>query len=369
MTTLVAPFTTPLLVDTRTIPEVDAPSAPLRAPWSAERRALHAILKTLGDPPLEFVLWSGERVGGIDAVAQPPVARIHIHDPRALRQMVVNPELGFGDAFTMGDVAVEGDLVAALEAVYRARDRRPSWTRWRERVSATARRVGRGSLTGAQANIRQHYDLGNDFFSWWLDEDMVYTCAYFSEATMSLEAAQVQKMDHVCRKLRLKPGDRVVEAGCGWGALTRHMVRHYGVHVTAYDISAEQLTEARLVSRALRLDDRITFVEDDYRNIRGEYDAFVSVGMLELVGPETYEALGRVISRSLTPHGMGLIHTIAQARPEPLNAWIEQRIFPGAHPPTLTEMMPLLEHADLTVLDVENLRLHYAQTLEHWLER
>jgi cyclopropane-fatty-acyl-phospholipid synthase len=176
-------------------------------------------------------------------------------------------------------------------------------------------------------------------------------------------------MDHVCRKLRLQPGQRVFEAGCGWGGFALHMAREYGVEVHAWNISREQIRFATERARDAGLGDRVIYVEDDYRNMRGECDAFVSVGMLEHVGPENYRALGAVIERCLAPRGLGLIHTIGRNRPEAMNGWIERRIFPGAQPPALSEMMAIFEPRDFSVLDVENLRLHYAETLRHWMAR
>ena len=138
--------------------------------------------------------------------------------------------------------------------------------------------------------MQHHYDLGNKFYELWLDRELVYTCAYFPDRTMPLEEAQRAKLDLVCRKLRLKPGETVCEAGCGWGALALHMARHYGVRVTAFNVSREQLDYAR--SRAARegLTHRVEFVDDDYRNAAGTFDAFVSVGMLEHVGLRTSPA-------------------------------------------------------------------------------
>jgi len=176
-------------------------------------------------------------------------------------------------------------------------------------------------------------------------------------------------MDHICRKLHLKPGETVVEAGCGWGSLALHMARHYGVNVRAFNISRQQVIYARAVAEAAGLSDRVEYVEDDYRNIAGRFDAFVSVGMLEHVGINNYEELGKVIQRSLKEDGRGLIHTIGRNKAELMNAWIEKRIFPGAYPPTLGEMIDIFEPAGFSIIDVENLRLHYAKTLEHWLER
>jgi len=160
----------------------------------------------------------------------------------------------------------------------------------------------------------------------------------------------------------------VVEAGGGWGGFALFMARNYGAQVRSFNISREQIAWSRDWAKAEQLGGRVEFIEDDYRNISGRYDAFVSVGMLEHVGRGNYRQLGALIKRVLTPEGRGLVHSIGRDRPRPLNPWIARRIFPGAYPPTLREMMEIFEPNGLSVLDVENLRLHYARTLEHWLE-
>src|SRR4029077_10291532 len=148
-----------------------------------------------------------------------------------------------------------------------------------------------------------HYDIGNKFYALWLGSTMAYTCAYYPTAQARLDAAQAAKMDHVCRNLRLKAGESVVEAGCGWGTLALHMARNYGVRVRAFNISREQVAYARERAAREGLSGQVEYVEDDYRNIRGRFDAFVSVGMLEHVGVANYEALGAVIRRALQGRG------------------------------------------------------------------
>jgi cyclopropane-fatty-acyl-phospholipid synthase len=275
-------------------------------------------------------------------------------------------ELRFGDAYADGRIAIEGDLQGLLDAVFRAprsgwMSQLGAWWRWLRRHSNSLRR--------SRANAHHHYDLGNDFYALWLDREMVYTCAYFPTAEASLEEAQVAKMEHVARKLRLRPGEMVLEAGCGWGALALHMARHHGVRVRGCNVSIAQLEWARERARREGLAQRVEFVEEDYRSLTGRCDAFVSVGMLEHVGPEHYADLRRVIDRTLAPDGRGLLHSIGRNRPIEFGPFVARRIFPGAYPPTLREMVGLLEPADLSVLDVENLRLHYVRTLEHWLAR
>jgi cyclopropane-fatty-acyl-phospholipid synthase len=333
---------------------------------SLEARLLHRLLAAVGDPPVEFVLdWTGERVSS-PAVA--PLSTVRIADRGTLLGIVRNPQLRFGDAFSEGRVRIEGDLIEFLTLVYRAAarvDRERSIT---HRVAGLLRRPRRNTLAGSRDNIHRHYDLGNDFYSLWLGKTMAYTCAYYPRTDATLDEAQIAKMDHVCRKLRLKPGDAVVEAGCGWGSLALHMAARYGARVRAFNISREQIAFARRQAREQGLEGRVEFIEDDYRNIRGEYDVFVSVGMLEHVGRENYQELGRVARASLGGAGRGLIHSIGRNRPAPLHPWIERRIFPGAYAPSLGEMMEIFEPFSLSVLDVENLRLHYARTLRHWLQ-
>lgn len=332
---------------------------------AAEKLLLSRMLRAIGSPPVQVVLWNGQ---GISVYQGNTLARVHVRDRVALLKLVADPELYFGELYSEQRIEVQGNLLDFLEVVYRAWPMR-SKGQFGKRLLAPFYDVRRNTITGARRNIQHHYDIGNDFYKLWLDERMLYTCAYFPSQDSSLEEAQLAKMDHVCRKLRLQPGETVVEAGCGWGALALHMARHYGVTVRAYNISSEQIAHARQRARDEGLDGQVEFIEDDYRNVRGEFDAFASVGMLEHVGTDHYQELGEVIDRSLKESGRGLIHTIGLNYPRPLDAWTKRHIFPGACPPSLAQMMQIFEPFDFSVLDVENLRLHYAKTLEHWLQR
>ncbi len=333
--------------------------------FSAEKLLLARMMESLGNPPLDLVLWDGQAIASL---GKPPLARVLIRDRGALLKLIANPELGFGEMYTAERIEVQGDLVDCLEAIYRALPR-TDHSEIGKKLLAPFNGSLRNTLPRARRNIHHHYDIGNDFYKLWLDREMVYTCAYFPSPTTGLEEAQAAKLDHVCRKLRLVPGETVLETGCGWGALALHMAKHYGATVKAYNISEEQIAYARERARAEGLDGRVQFIEDDYRNVDGEFDAFVSVGMLEHVGTDQYQALGTVIDRCLKDAGRGLIHSIGRDHPSPMTPWIERNIFPGACPPSLSQMMQIFEPFGFSVLDVENLRLHYAKTLEHWLER
>jgi cyclopropane-fatty-acyl-phospholipid synthase len=336
-------------------------------PRFADRRLLGRILEASGSAPVRLAVKGG---ADISPPGVAPVATLVIQDRATLYRLLRDPETGFGDAYTDGGVEVEGDLVRFLEAVYGAMERSPGVGKWLSGMASKWLDVWQdNSPRGSRHNIHRHYDLGNDFYKLWLDDRMVYTCAYFPTPSATLEQAQIAKMDHVCRKLRLQPGETVVEAGCGWGALALHMAREYGVSVKAYNISHEQIAYARERARAEGMSERVEYIEDDYRAISGQFDAFVSVGMLEHVGLDHYAEIAGIIQRSIGDTGRGLLHFIGRNYPAVFSRWIRTRIFPGAHAPSLRESLTVLEPKNFSVLDVENLRMHYAKTLEHWLER
>lgn len=324
-----------------------------------DRWALAQIQRMVASAPIRFQLWDGFE---LRPAAGPAIATIRFKSRRALLRWVWDPDLNFGEAYMSGAVEIDGDLEGLLEVIYRALNTSPRgrWWSWQKSNNAAA----------SKHNVHHHYDLGNDFYRLWLDREMVYSCAYFPTLGTTLETAQTAKMDLVCRKLRLKHGERVIEIGSGWGSLALYMAKHYGVTVRAFNISSEQIAFARSRARDEGLADRVEFVEDDYRNARGEFDVFASVGMLEHVGKPDFPTFGDVIDRLLTKDGRGLLQFIGRNQPSRLNAWVRRRIFPGAYAPTLHEVFEsAFEPHAFSVLDVENLRLHYAKTLEHWRHR
>ncbi|HEY4760423.1 MAG TPA: cyclopropane-fatty-acyl-phospholipid synthase family protein [Thermoguttaceae bacterium] len=344
------------------------PSAHPKPPSSSlERWCCLRLLKAIGDPPISIVLWNGEE---ISTANQPPVARAIIHDRPTLRRFILDPEFQFGEAYSNNHLEVEGDLCAFLEAVYRSRLQSRASSRFLRNICTWLLHAHRSnSIAASQDNIHRHYDIGNDFYRLWLDKDMIYSCAYFAQPDMTLEEAQRSKLDYVCRKLWLKPGETVIDVGGGWGGLAIHMAKQYGVTVKAFNISRDQNLFARQRARAEGLWSQVEFIDDDYRNITGRFDALVSLGMLEHVGKGCYREFGRIVDRCLAPHGRALIQSIGRSQSGDTNPWIEYRIFPGGHAPTLREMLDIVEPYGFSVLDLENLRLHYAKTLGHWLER
>jgi cyclopropane-fatty-acyl-phospholipid synthase len=337
-----------------------------RVTW-LDRWLVRKMVDVVGNPPVRISLWDGVEV---TPPCDNPVAIMLYGDRGALLKTILNPELHWGDLYCSGRVIFEGDLAEFMQVIYDGiRDKgKPGFIR-RAIIWLGHRRIF-NSFDRARENIHHHYDIGNEFYKLWLDEEeMQYTCAYYPDDSMTLEQAQVAKLHHVCRKLALKPGDTVVEAGCGWGGLARFMAKHYDVKVTAYNISREQVKYARQRAEEEGLSDQVEYVLDDYRKIHGQFDVFVSIGMLEHVAIHDYEELGDIVKRCLKFDGRGLIHTIGRATEGPMNAWIERRIFPGARPPALSQMMDIFEPNRLAVYDVENIRLHYARTLEEWAKR
>ena len=335
-------------------------------PRVSDQWLLEQLSKSIESEPIRIVLGNGESSSPVNA----PVATLIIPDRKTLLRLWFDPEVAFGDAYAAGNIQVQGNLVKFLESVYRGRSSQRRGEPLYARLASTwIHWLQANTMGGSRRNIHAHYDIGNDFYKLWLDRQLVYTCAYFPTPATTLEEAQTAKMDYVCRKLRLQPGETVVEAGCGWGSLALHMAREYGVAVKAFNVSHEQIVFARQRAEREGLRRQVEFIKDDYRNISGQFDVIVSVGMLEHVGVENYPDLAKVIQRSIGESGRGLLHFIGKNQPSAYSRWMRKRIFPGAYIPALREALKIFERYNYSVLDVENLRLHYAKTLEHWLDR
>ena len=343
---------------------LEAPQTWSLAGRGAGQLLVRRLMKAVGDPDISIRLWDGSE---FPVTNRPPVAVLEFRDRKALYRLLSSPSVGFGECYSEGLLEVHGDFLAFVNEITRALVRKQAgryrWPRLNSRLHALCQ----NTPLRATRNARHHYDLDNDFYRLWLDEHMIYTCAYYETPETNLAAAQLAKLDHVCRKIDLQPDMTVVEAGCGWGALALHMAEHYGVSVHAYNVSKAQVEWARARAAERGLEDRVRFVLDDYRNINEHCDRFVSVGMLEHVGPANYRVLGDLVKRVLEPEGLALVHSIGRSHPRVADAWIRKYIFPGGHIPSLGEMAEIFEPHRFTVLDVENLRLHYARTSADWL--
>ncbi len=330
-----------------------------------DRRLIRRIMSHVGNPRISVRLWNGDE---FPITNSRPVACMEFRERRAIFELLRSPSVGFGECYSQGLIEIHGDFLAFVNEITTALTHKRNSGYYGPKIRSLLYAIRRNSLDRSRQNVEHHYDLGNDFYKLWLDERMVYTCAYYDTPAATLADAQVAKLDHVCRKLKLRPGQKVIEAGCGWGALAVHMAEHYGVKVIAYNNSKEQVAFARERVAAKHLDDRVTFVEDDYRKIDERCDAFVSVGMLEHVGLANFRTLGAIIKRTLKPEGLGLIHTIGRSFPNKTDPWIVKHVFPGGHIPSLSEMTSVFEPHKFSIVDIENLRPHYARTCATWLK-
>ncbi|MFF9626824.1 class I SAM-dependent methyltransferase [Streptomyces griseosporeus] len=363
----------------------------------AALRLRSLIEQVLGAPlPVRIRAWDGSQAGPPDA----PV--VVVHHRRALRRLLFKPgELGLARAWVAGELDVEGDLYTALDLLAgliweRGEDARTLGEALRDpEVRAAVRglvRLGgpplppappeeemrrrRGHLHTRRTDkraISHHYDVGNDFYEIVLGPSMVYSCAYWPDPDATLETAQRDKLELVCRKLGLTPGQRLLDVGCGWGSMALHAAREHGVSVVGITLSQEQAAYARKRAADEGLTDRIEIRVQDYRDVRdGPYDAISSIGMAEHVGADRYLEYARTLYGLLAPGGRLLNHQIAR-RPQrdetayDVDEFIDAYVFPDGELQPVGTTVALLERAGFEVRDVESIREHYAHTLRRWV--
>jgi cyclopropane-fatty-acyl-phospholipid synthase len=362
-------------------------------------RASRALLAELFGPPesrgFAVRLWDGS----VQRSSGSAPFTLTLSGPASLRRMFLPPsELRMAEAFVRGDFDIEGDIEAATWLGDLLASRLSSKARLARVLArlialspeppgpppyptpAAFRTRGHTHSQGRDARaVRYHYNVGNDFFSLWLDSRMIYSCAYFPTGEEDLEAAQEAKLEHICRKLRLVPGERLLDVGCGWGGLLIHAASRYGVQGLGITLSEPQAELARRRIAQAGLDQRCRVEVLDYRDLPDEpsFDKAVSVGMVEHVGRARLPEYFRKVFRSLAPGGLFLNHGIvdsrARCRPlfgrRPRRTFIDRYVFPDGDPAPLDVMLRAAEPEGFEVRDVENLREHYARTLRHWLRR
>jgi cyclopropane-fatty-acyl-phospholipid synthase len=275
--------------------------------------------------------------------------------------------LGFGEAYMDGRVEIDGPLdavgrlVTENQAVFEGLA-----------LPRLAPRLRRNTRDRQRQQIQHHYDLGNSFYALWLDASLTYSCAYFRDPDDSLETAQQQKVDYLLRKLQLREGQRVLDIGSGWGTLLITAAKTYGVHGLGVTLSQEQLRQSQEAAKQAGVDDQITFELCNYRDLprRGErFDRVISVGMFEHVGRGNHASYHDAVASMLTDGGVSVLHTISSEVAEATDAWTDKYIFPGGYIPSTREVVDALPRYDLRLVDYENLRIHYAMTLQEWRRR
>ena len=303
-----------------------------------------------------------------------PRASVRLKDPALSWKLFVNPELHAGEAYMNGTLMMEQGTIRDFLTLFAMNSGNLRSHPLQQLVRGTMKRVKRlkqrNTAKASSANVRHHYDLSNDFYRLWLDRDMHYSCAYFSSDDESLEQAQQNKLRHIAAKLDLKPGQRVLDIGCGWGGMALYIAAAADVEVVGVTLSKEQLELARTRASERGLSGRVSFELMDYRHVQGQFDRIVSVGMFEHVGVQYFEEYFGTISRLLKDDGVAMVHSIGRkGGPGQTGAWIRRYIFPGGYSPALSETLTAVEKSRLWVTDIEILRLHYAKTLAEWERR
>jgi cyclopropane-fatty-acyl-phospholipid synthase len=303
-----------------------------------------------------------------------PRATIRLTDRQIERGLLLHPELALGEGYMDGRIIVEeGSILDVIEigATNFERLGGSNWGSMAARFAALLRRFHQyNPIPRARRNVAHHYDLSSELYRLFLDSDRQYSCAYFPSPTTTLEEAQLLKKRHLAAKLLLEPGHKLLDIGAGWGGLGMYCAQVDEVDVTGLTLSVEQHDYAMRRVKDAGLGDRVRFLIQDYRETQGTFDRIVSVGMLEHVGVNHYDAYFRLIADRLAADGVAVVHSIGRATgPAATAAFIRKYIFPGGYIPALSEILPAVERAGLWVTDVEILRLHYADTLKAWRER
>jgi cyclopropane-fatty-acyl-phospholipid synthase len=324
--------------------------------------------------PLRLRFWDGD---SFDFGPSPKITLI-LTNPALLRSLARGDIDALGDAYVAGTLRVEGRLgdIIGVGIALAQQAGRYAWIGGVLGPLGKLRRFGHSRAADAAA-ISHHYDVSNEFYALWLDRRLVYSCAYFQTGDEDIDTAQEAKLDHLCRKLRLAPGERLLDIGCGWGGLAIHAAQKYGAEVLAVTVSARQVEEARRRVEAASLAGRVTVEQCDYRDVAGEgvFDKIVSVGMYEHVGLANLPLYFATIRRLLKVGGLNLNHGITTGAvgdgtlaPRG-SAFIDRYVFPGGELPHVSRMVRETAAAGLDVIDIECLRPHYTQTLLHWVRR
>jgi cyclopropane-fatty-acyl-phospholipid synthase len=335
--------------------------------------------------PLSHMLRSFVRVGTLRVIdadgnkhvfagAPGPEVTMHLRDRSLYRKLFLNPELHAGEAYMDGRMSFEGSTLRdflTLFSLNRLSLGSYPLQKVLRRISRGLKRFQQANPIGkAQRNVAHHYDLGNAFYELFLDQGMQYSCAYFLDKSDTLEEAQQNKLRLIAAKLNLKPGLRILDIGSGWGQLALYLAAMEKVDVTGVTLSREQHALANEKARITGLDDRVRFELRDYRTLDQRFDRIVSVGMFEHVGVHHYGEFFAKLNALLDDNGLALLHSIGHMSPPgTASPWLRKYIFPGAYSPALSEVFTAVEQASLWVTDLEFLRLHYAETLNHWWRR
>ena len=330
-----------------------------------KKQIMHTFLQGIQNHSFTVRYWDGDEK---NYGSENPTMKIIFKQPLPLSFDLTDPMLSIGEAYMDDIIDFEGNFDEVMKLA--AKNKHLVEQKKDKLLIETIKLINKASVKSKQKeNIHRHYDLGNDFFSLWLDETMSYSCAYFKSPSDSLHQAQINKIDHILKKLQLKKRERLLDIGSGWGWLIIRAAQNYGVKATGITISEEQYKGTLERIEALGLKDSVEVKLLDYIDLaatEAKYDKIVSVGMFEHVGKENnYQYMDKV-NQMLVPGGLSLLHSIMVTNEGGVNSWIDKYIFPGGYVPSLRETVNLLPEYDFHLLHAESLRLHYAQTLDIW---
>jgi cyclopropane-fatty-acyl-phospholipid synthase len=298
---------------------------------------------------------------------------LKILDKKLHYKLLFRPDLYFGEAYSEGNIIIEnGTLTEFLDLALMniGRGELNFFSQLLNKLSGSYRYLTNFNfIKKSKMNVAHHYDLSDDLYDLFLDSKRQYSCGYFKNVNDTLEAAQNNKIQHIIRKLNIKPNQKVLDIGCGWGSLAIDIAKSANCEVTGITLSENQFNYCKKKAEELNLENQVTFKLIDYRELNEKFDRIVSVGMFEHVGRKFYKNFFKQIEKLLTDNGISLIHTIGSVNPprDP-HPWITKYIFPGGYTPSLSEVTTPIEKAELIVSDIEVLRLHYSHTLRHWKE-
>ncbi len=322
------------------------------------------ISESFPDTPFEVEFWDGSITVYGQGLKK---FTLKIRKKNIVGRILNQGSLGFGEEFMLGNIEVEGDLQALLKLGNSEAYRSQHFSAIEKAKLIREFFLSRGTVANAKKNVSRHYDISNDFYKLWLDKTLTYSCAYFQNESDALETAQLAKYEHLCKKLRLKPGESLVDIGCGWGQMMIYAAKNYGVGCVGCTLSNEQYEYATEAVAKEGLRGKIKILLKDYREITGQFDKFVSIGMFEHVGKAFYPDFFSAVKRLLKPGGIGVLHHIGTIEDQPTDPWVVKYIFPGGWLPTLPVVLNEMNRNDLVYYDIEDLRTHYAKTLDHWI--
>ena len=326
------------------------------------KNIVKSIAEHLSDRPFDLEYWDGEIIKYGEGE---PEFKLIIKNFPSKKELLSDPSVALGEAYMKGDIDIEGDLQKFFESIIRNKDSFMN----KNTVFRLASKIKAPSLIKSKKDIAHHYDIGNDFYSLWLDKTMSYSCGYFKNPTDTLYDAQMNKIHHILKKLNLKEGQHLLDIGCGWGYLIIEAAKLYKVKALGITLSEEQFKKAKERIKQEGLEDLVDVQLMDYRNLEKsnlEFDRIVSVGMAEHVGHANLPLFFKNVDSVLKESGLFLLHNITYLVETEGNKWITTYIFPGGYLPTLREELNIAADINFRTLDVESLRLHYMKTLEEW---